>query len=81
MGEVMFDFLKEEKTEEQKVLEKFLSMTVRSSDPVFEEFAKLEGAQVYGTEPLNIWKPDSTCSRVLVESNCLTLEYHVWQAE
>ena len=83
MGEVMFDFLKEEKTEEQKVLEKFLSMTVRSSDPVFEEFAKLEGAQVYGTEPLKrfIYIPGSRDDRVLLVAHADTVWDKNWRPD
>ena len=61
--------------EERKVLEKFLSMNVKSSDEVFDEFAKLDNAQVYGDKPLKrfIYIPGTRKDRVLLVAHADTV--------
>jgi len=79
-----FNFFTEEpKSEEQQVLEKFLSMSVRSSDKVFDEFAKLEGAKVFGTEPLKrfVYIPGTRDDRVLLVAHADTVWDKNWQPD
>lgn len=76
-------FFGEEKPQEQQVLEKFLSMSVRSSNGVFEEFAKLDGAQVFGTEPLKrfVYIPGTRADRVLLVAHADTVWDKNWRPD
>ena len=68
---------------EQKVLEKFLSVSVKSSDGVFDEFKKIEGAKMYGTEPLKrfLYIPGTRDDRVLLVAHADTVWDKNWVPE
>ena len=61
--------------EAREVLEKFLSMTVKSSDEVIDAFAALENAQKYGNEPLKrfVYIPGTRDDRVLLVAHADTV--------
>ena len=70
-----------EKSEEQQVLEKFLSMSVKSSDEVFDAFKEIEGAKLYGNKPLKrfIYIPGNRDDRVLLVAHADTVWDNNWQ--
>lgn len=71
------------KSNEQLVLEKFLSMSVKSTDEVFDVFASLPGAKQYGTEPLKrfIYIPGTRDDRVLLVAHADTVWDKHWQPQ
>ncbi len=73
--------LEEEKSKEQLVLEKFLSMSVKSSDEVFDAFKNIEGAQMYGTEPLKrfLYIPGTRDDKVLLVAHADTIWDKNWK--
>ena len=73
----------EEKSKEQLVLEKFLSMSVKSSDQVFDAFKNIDGAKMYGTEPLKrfLYIKGTRDDKVLLVAHADTVWDKNWQPE
>ena len=67
-------FFKDDK-EARETLEKFLSMTVKSSDDVIDAFAALPNAQKYGDEPLKrfVYIPGTRDDKVLLVAHADTI--------
>ncbi len=64
----------------RETLEKFLSMSVKSSDEVFDAFENLEGAKKYGEEPLKrfLYIPGTRKDRVLLVAHADTVWDKNW---
>ena len=71
----------EEKTYEQKVLEKFLNMSVRSTDEVFDAFKNIDGAIMHEDGPLRrfIYIPGTRDDRVLLVAHADTIWDKNWK--
>ena len=73
----------ETKSHEQIVLEKFLWMSVKSTDEVFDAFKNIDGAIVCGNEPLKrfIYIPGTRDDRVLLVAHADTVWDKNWKPE
>lgn len=72
-----------ENDEAKRELEHFLSLSVKSSSTIFDTFSKVEGAKVYGDEPLKrfIYIPGTRKDRVLLVAHADTVWDKNWQQE
>ena len=73
----------EEKSKEQIVLERFLSMSVKSADEVFDAFKNINGAKMYGTEPLKrfLYIPGTRDDKILLVAHADTVWDKNWQPD